>query len=172
MNVQSPYKKWWSTLKAHYTISSAHCQCEIIIAKDWWINFIQSSGKLWCHCAQCDLARHPKQASAWRSCHTWLQGFSIMYVKDTLNPTESHRLPAQMKLFKLTSIPRMQYTWNLYWCIEIQESLQLMIDEFYTMLEEILLLQHECFIMGDFNLLNKYWTLQRPTPAQGNKLEH
>ena len=25
-------------------------------------------------------------------------------------------------------------------------------DEFYTMLEEILLSQHECVIMGDFNL--------------------
>ena len=36
-------------------------------------------------------------------------------------------------------------------------------DEFYTMLEEILLSQHECVIMGDFNLSNIDWTLKRPT---------
>ena len=38
------------------------------------------------------------------------------------------------------------------------------------MLEEILLSQHECVIMGDFNLPNIDWTLERPTPAPGNKL--
>ena len=38
------------------------------------------------------------------------------------------------------------------------------------MLEEILLSQHECVIMGDFNLPNIDRTLQRPTPAPGNKL--
>ena len=43
-------------------------------------------------------------------------------------------------------------------------------DEFYTMLEEISLSQHECIIMGDFNLPNIDWTLQRPTPASINKL--
>ena len=43
-------------------------------------------------------------------------------------------------------------------------------DEFYTMLEDILLSQHECIIMGDFNLLNINWTLQRPTTAPRNKL--
>ena len=43
-------------------------------------------------------------------------------------------------------------------------------DEFNTMLEEILLSQHECVIMGEFNLPNIYWILQRPTPADGNKL--
>ena len=43
-------------------------------------------------------------------------------------------------------------------------------DELYTMLEEILLSQHECVIMGDFNLPNIDWTLERPTPAPGNKL--
>ena len=37
------------------------------------------------------------------------------------------------------------------------------------MLEEILLSQHECVIMGDFNLPNIDWTLQRRTPAPGNK---
>ena len=42
-------------------------------------------------------------------------------------------------------------------------------DEFYTMLEEILLLQHECVIMGDFNLPNIEWTMERPTPAPGSK---
>ena len=38
------------------------------------------------------------------------------------------------------------------------------------MLEEILLSQHECVIMDDFNLPNIDWTLERPTPAPGNKL--
>ena len=43
-------------------------------------------------------------------------------------------------------------------------------DEFYPMLEEIFLSQHECVMMGDFNLPNIDWTLQGPTPAPGNKL--
>ena len=43
-------------------------------------------------------------------------------------------------------------------------------DEYYTMLEEILISQHECVIMGDFNLPNIDWTLQRSTPTPGNKL--
>ena len=38
------------------------------------------------------------------------------------------------------------------------------------MLQEILLSQHECVIMGDFNIPNIDWTLQRPTLASGNKL--
>ena len=38
------------------------------------------------------------------------------------------------------------------------------------MLEEILLSYHECVIMGDFNLPNIDWTLERPTPAPGYKL--
>ena len=38
------------------------------------------------------------------------------------------------------------------------------------MLEKILLSQHECVIMGNFNLRNIDWTLQRSTPAPGNKL--
>ena len=36
-------------------------------------------------------------------------------------------------------------------------------DSFYATLEEIFLTQHECVIMGDFNL-------QQPTPAPGSKL--
>ena len=42
-------------------------------------------------------------------------------------------------------------------------------DPFYASLEEILLTQHECFIMGDFNLPHIDWSLQRPTPAAGSK---
>ena len=37
-------------------------------------------------------------------------------------------------------------------------------------LTHILLSQHECVIMSDFNLPNIDWTLERPTPAPGNKL--
>ena len=33
-----------------------------------------------------------------------------------------------------------------------------------------MLSQHECVIMGDFNLPNIDWTLERQTPAPGNKL--
>ena len=40
------------------------------------------------------------------------------------------------------------------------------------MLEEILLSQHECVIMEDFNLPEIDWTLQRPNPAPGNKRMH
>ena len=43
-------------------------------------------------------------------------------------------------------------------------------DAFYATLEEILLTQHECVIMGDFNLPHIDWSLQRPTPAPGSKL--
>ena len=43
-------------------------------------------------------------------------------------------------------------------------------DEFYTMLEEILLSQHECVIMAHFNIPNIDWALQRPTPAPGSNL--
>ena len=43
-------------------------------------------------------------------------------------------------------------------------------DEFYIMLEEILLSQQDCGIIGDFNLPNIDWTLQRRTPAPDNKL--
>ena len=38
------------------------------------------------------------------------------------------------------------------------------------MMEEILLSQHECVIMDDFNLPNIDWTLERPTPSPSNKL--
>ena len=38
------------------------------------------------------------------------------------------------------------------------------------MLEEILLSQHECVIIGNFNLPTIDWTLERPTSAPGNKL--
>ena len=38
------------------------------------------------------------------------------------------------------------------------------------MLKEILPSQHKCVTMGDFNLPNIDWTLQRPTPAPGNTL--
>ena len=41
---------------------------------------------------------------------------------------------------------------------------------FYESLEEILLTQQECIVMGDFIQPNIYWTLGRPTPATGSKL--
>ena len=43
-------------------------------------------------------------------------------------------------------------------------------DGFHIMLEKILLLQHKCVIMGNFNPPNIDWTLQRLTPAPSNKL--
>ena len=42
---------------------------------------------------------------------------------------------------------------------------------YYESLEEILLTQHECIIMGDFNLPNIDWILgYPPTPAPGSKV--
>ena len=43
-------------------------------------------------------------------------------------------------------------------------------DVFYASQDEILLMQHECVIMGDFNLPHIDWSPQRPTPAPGSKL--
>ena len=43
-------------------------------------------------------------------------------------------------------------------------------DAFYAILEEIVLTQHECVIMGDFILPHIDSSLQLPTPAPGNKL--
>ena len=43
-------------------------------------------------------------------------------------------------------------------------------DAFYAILEEILLTQHECVIMGDFNLPHIDWSLRQPTLAPGSKL--
>ena len=43
-------------------------------------------------------------------------------------------------------------------------------DAFYASLEEILLMQQECVIMGDFNIPHIDWSLQRHTPAPGSKL--
>ena len=43
-------------------------------------------------------------------------------------------------------------------------------DVFYVILEEILLTQHECVIMGDFNLSYFDWSIQLQTPAAGSKL--
>ena len=70
-----------------------------------------------------ETCRHTKQASTRRSFRTWLQGFSCGQTNPNrkgkwinhacqkyIEPKESHRLLAQGKLFKLTSIPRMQYT--------------------------------------------------------------
>ena len=79
----------------------------ITIAKDRWINCTHSSGKLWCHCAQWDLARHPKKNKnplAEVAIHAYKVfrvdkptppgrgGGSIIYVKNTLNPLESKSL--------------------------------------------------------------------------------
>ena len=41
---------------------------------------------------------------------------------------------------------------------------------FYATLEEILPTQHECVIMGDFNLPYIDWSLLGPTLAPGSKL--
>ena len=43
-------------------------------------------------------------------------------------------------------------------------------DALYATLELILLTQHECVIMGDFNVPHIDWLLQQPTPAPGSKL--
>ena len=41
---------------------------------------------------------------------------------------------------------------------------------FIQCLKEFFPSQYECVIMGDFKFPNIDWTLQRPSPASGNKL--
>ena len=93
-----------------------------------------------------------------------------MYVKNTLNPIErKSSATCTTEIIQVDINPKNAVHLKLV-LIYRNTRITAADDEFYTMLEEILLSQHECVIMGDFNLSNIDWTLQRPTPALGNKL--
>ena len=98
------------------------------------------------------------------------EGGSIKYVKNTLNPIERKSSGTCMREISQVDINAKNAV-----CLKlvlIYRNIRITVpdDEFYTMLKEILLSQDECVIMGDFNLPNIDWTLERPTPAPGNKL--
>ena len=94
-----------------------------------------------------------------------------MYVKSTLNPIErKSSATCTMEIILVDINPMNAVHLKLVLIYRNTRITAADDDEFYTMLEEILLSPHECVIMGDFNLPNIDWTLQRPTPAPGNKL--
>ena len=94
-----------------------------------------------------------------------------MYVKNTLNPIErKSSATCTSEIIQLDINPKNAVHLKLVLIYRNTRITAADDDEFYTMLEEILLSQHESVTMGDFNLPNIDWTLQRPTPAPGNKL--
>ena len=98
-------------------------------------------------------------------------GGSIMYVKTTLNPTErKSSATCTREIIQVDINPKNAVHLKLALRYRNARTTAADDDEFYIMLEEVLLSQHECVIMGDFNLPNIDWTLQRPTPSPGNKL--
>ena len=96
-------------------------------------------------------------------------GGSIMYVKNTLNPIErKSSATCTGEIIQVDINPKNAVHLKLLLIYRNTRITAADDDEFYAMLEEILPSQHECVIMGDFNLLNIDWTLQKPTPAPGN----
>ena len=94
-----------------------------------------------------------------------------MYVKNTLNPIErKSSATCTREIIQVDINPKNAVHLKLVLINRNTTITAADDDEFYTLLEEILLSQHECVIMGDFNLPNIDWTLQGPTPAPGNKL--
>ena len=98
-------------------------------------------------------------------------GGSIMYVKNTLNPIKrKSSATCTREIIQVDINPKKAVSFKLVLIYRNRRITAADDDEFYTMLEEILQSQHECVIMGDFNITNIDWTLQRPTPAPDNKL--
>ena len=96
---------------------------------------------------------------------------SIMYVKNTLNPVErKSSVTCTREIIQVDISPKNAVHLKLVIIYRNPKITAADDDEFYTMLEEILLSQHECVIMGVFNLPNIDWTMERPTPAPSKKL--
>ena len=79
-----------------------------------------------------------------------------MYVKNTLNPIErKSSATCKREIIQVDINPKNAVHLKL---VLIYRNTRITAaaadDEFYTMLKEILLSQHECVIMGDFNLPN------------------
>ena len=94
-----------------------------------------------------------------------------MYVKNTLNPIErKSSATCAREIIQVDIYPTNAVHLKPVLIYRNTRIIAADDNEFYTMQEKILQSQHEFIIMGDFNLPNKDWTLQRPTPAPGNKL--
>ena len=94
-----------------------------------------------------------------------------MYFKNTLNPIERKSSATfTREIIQVDINPKNAVHLKLVLIYRNPRITTADDDEFYTTLEEILLSQHECVNMGDFNLPNIDCTLERPTPAPGNKL--
>ena len=97
----------------------------------------------------------------------------IMYIKNTLNPIErKSSATCTIEIIQVDINSKNAVHLKLVLIYRNTRNTAADDDEFYTMQEEILLSQHECAIMENFNIPNIDWTLQRPTPAPGNKLMH
>ena len=94
-----------------------------------------------------------------------------MYVKNSLNPIERKSTATRtMDLIQVHINPKDTTHIKLVLVYRNTTITAANDDAFYATLEEILLTQHECVIMGGFNLPHIDWSLQQPTPAPGRKL--
>ena len=82
-------------------------------------------------------------------------GQSCMYVKNTLNPIErKSSATSTREIIQVDIKPKNAVHLKLVLIYRNPRITAADDDELYTMLEEILLSQHACVIMGDFNLPN------------------
>ena len=94
-----------------------------------------------------------------------------MYVKNSLNPIERKSMATgTMELIQVDINPNNTTHIKLVLVYRNTRITAADDDAFYAILEEILLTQHDCVIMGDFNLPHIVWSLQQPTPTPGSKL--
>ena len=98
-------------------------------------------------------------------------GGSILYIKNALNPIERKATATRTaQIIQVDINPKHEVHIKIVLIYRNTTITAADDDMFYESLEEILLTQHECIIMGDFNLPNIDWTLGRPTPTPGSKL--
>ena len=99
-------------------------------------------------------------------------GGSILYIKNALDPIERKATATRTaEIIQVDINPKNEAHIKIVLIYRNTTITAADDDMFYESLEEILLTQHECIIMGDFNLPNIDWTLGRPTPAPGSKLQ-
>ena len=97
-------------------------------------------------------------------------GGSILYIKNALNPIERKATATRTAEIIQVDINSKNEVHIKVVLIYRNTTITSADDMFYESMEEILLTQHECIIMGDFNLPNSDWTVGRPTLAPGSKL--
>ena len=94
-----------------------------------------------------------------------------MYVKNSLNQIERKSMATRtMELIQVDIIPKNTTHIKLVLVYRNTTITAADDDAFYATLEEILLTQHECVIMGDFSLPHIDCSLQQLIPAPGSKL--